>query len=133
MPNMQTLVLTDRATTPVNITFSPRGGIGGVGARLVKAGTSAVGDQIFTIDPRVTPGGRFKATLSLSRPVAQEKIENGVSSYVAVRANRASVTFDFAPDSTLQERKDLIGMVASALDASKTIVNDTLTNMETIW
>lgn len=133
MPQLQNLILTDRATTPVSHTFTPRGKEDMNGGRLVKAGTSAVGDYTFTIVPRMTPGGRRKVNIALSLPVVQNKIENGVSSYVVSRTSRAMITFDFSPDSTEQERKDLVGMIYSALDPAKVIVNDTLVKMENVW
>lgn len=134
MPALQNVILTDRAATPVAHTFIPQGhGENKDGGRLVKAGVTNLGDRTFIIDPRRTPGGRWKVDLRLSLPVVQEKIENGVSSYVNSRTSRATVTFDFAPDSTEQERKDLIGMIYSGLDASKTIVNDTLVKTEAVW
>lgn len=133
MPTLQNLVLADRATTPVNHTFTPRGKEGPDGGRLVVAGVSAIADQLFTIEPRVTPGGRRKVTLALTRPVVQTKVENGVTSYVVTRTNRVSVTFDFAPDSTDQERKDIVGMIQDSLGASKVLTNGVLINMENVF
>jgi hypothetical protein len=134
MPSLQNVILTDRATpTPVAHTFVPRGHEGTDGGRVVKAGVSAVADLLFTIEPRNTAGGRRKVDLRLVLPVVQNKVEDGVSSYVVSRANRATVTFDFAGDSTEQERKDLVGMIYSSLDASKTLVNDTLVKNESVW
>lgn len=133
MPQLQNLILTDRATTPVNTTFVPRGHEGSDGGRVVAAGVTALADRLFTVEPRRTPAGRYKVALRLIIPVVQNKIENGVSSYVVTRTNRAMVEFDIAPDSTEQERKDLVGMIESALGASKVLVNDTVVKMESVW
>jgi hypothetical protein len=134
MPSLQNVILTDRATpTPVAHTFVPRGHEGTDGGRVVEAGVTAIADNLFTVEPRRTPQGRYKVTLRLVRPVVQNKVESGVSSYVVSRANRGSVEFDFAGDSTEQERKDLVGMIYSALDSSKVLVNDTLVKMESVW
>lgn len=134
MPALANVVLTDRATpTPVAHTFVPRGHEDGDGGRVVEAGVSAIADNLFTVVPRRTPQGRYKVKLHLVRPVVQNKIENGVSSYVATRTNRVTVDFDMAADSTEQERKDLIGMIYSALDPSKVLVNDTIVKMEAVW
>lgn len=133
MPNMSNLVLVDRATTPANHTFVPRGKIGADGGRLVEAGVSAIADSPFTIEPRVTPAGRRKVKLTLSRPVVQTKVESGVTSYIPTRVNRVMMEFDFAPDATDQERKDIIGMIASALPASQTMINAVLVNLENIF
>lgn len=134
MPQLQNLVLTDRATTPVNHTFTPRGHEGADGGRVVKAGITAIADLLFTIEPRRTPQGRYKVDIRLVIPVVQNKVENGVSSYVVTRTNRVMMSFDFAPDSTEQERNDLVGMIRSALDPTgKALVNDTLVKMESVW
>lgn len=134
MPQLSNLVLTDRATpTPVDHTFVPKGHEDGDGGRVVEAGVSAIADKLFTVVPRRTPQGRYKVKLHLVLPVVQNKIEDGVSSYVATRVNRATVEFDIAPDSTDQERKDLVGMIESALDPTKDLVNDTVVNMEAVW
>lgn len=133
MPQLQNLVLTDRATTPVAHTFTPRAKEGNDGGRVVKAGVSAVADMQFTIEPRRTPQGRFKVNIGLVVPIVQNKVENGVSSYIVTRASRVNVTFDFAGDSTEQERKDLVGMIASAFDPSKVLVNDVLIKTDSVF
>lgn len=134
MPSLQNLILTDRTpTTPVAHTFVPRGHEGSDGGRVVEPGVTAVADRLFTIEPRRTPGGRVKVALRLVIPIVQNKIESGVSSYVVTRASRVMVEFDLAQDSTEQERKDLVGMIYSALDPSKVLVNDVVTKMESVW
>lgn len=133
MPNLQNLVLRDRATTPVDHTFTPRGKEGQDGGRVVKAGVTSIGDYHFTISPRTTPGGRRKVDIGLTLPVVQTKVENGVTSYVVTRVARGSMTFDFAPDSTDQEIKDLVGMLQSSLDTSKVLVNDVLIKRENVF
>lgn len=133
MPILSTLILTDRTpTTPVNHTFNPRERIGSGGLRLVRAGVSAIADSVISIEPRQTPGGRRKVTVALSIPVVQTRIENGVTTYVPSRASRGKVEFDFAPDSTEQERKDLVGMLSNALAEARVLVNDTLVKNEAI-
>lgn len=133
MPNLQNLVLQDRATTPVSHTFTPRGKEGQDGGRVVKAGVTALADMHFTIEPRLTAGGRRKVSLAMTIPVVQTKVENGVTSYVLTRASRVSATFDFAPDSTDQEIKDLVGMFQDSLGTSKVLVNDVLIKRENVF
>lgn len=133
MPALQNLVLADRATTPVNHTFTPRGRVGVDGGRLAVSGVSAIADQLFTIEPRSTPGGRRKVKMTLVRPVVQTKVENGVTSYVVTRTNRVVVEFDMAPDSTSQERSDIVGMIQDSLATSKTLVNGVLINGENVF
>lgn len=132
MPAFQSVVLTDRASTPVAHTFLPKKEVG-EGGRLTKAGSTSIGDKIFEVEPRTTTGGRFKVDLRLVLPVTVDATVNGVVTTVVQRANRAMVTFDFAPDATEQERKDLVGMIASALETGKVLVNDTVIKQESIW
>jgi len=134
MPQLQNVILTDRTpVTAVNHTFTPRDKESGGNFRLAKAGVSAIADMILAVEPRVTPGGRRKVTLRLSVPIVQTKTENGVISYVVTRASRAMIEFDSAPDSTEQERKDLVGMLMSSLDPSKVLINDILVKNEGAW
>lgn len=133
MPNLQNVVLMDRAATPVAHTFVPRGKIGTDGGRLVEPGITAIADRILTVEPRRTPGGRVKTSINLTLPVVQTKVESGVTSYVVTRTSRAKIEFDFAPDSTEQERKDLVGQMMNSLDPAKTLVNDVLTKLDAVW
>jgi len=103
------------------------------GGRVVKAGVATIGDYIFTVEPRETPGGRRKIACRLVLPVVQQKTENGVSSYVVVRVARAMVEFDLSNDSTDQEIKDLVGMLQSSLDPSKTLVNNVVIGRENVF
>jgi hypothetical protein len=132
MPALQTLVLTDRKATPVNHTFTPTSGASGV-AQLAEATGVPIGDNRVTISSSRTSGGRYKSTLKFSFPVVQTQTVNGVSSPVVVRTGYAELTFNFADTSTEAERNDIVGMVASALATTKTIVNDTVVKTEGIW
>lgn len=133
MPSFQSVALTDRTpTTPVTHTFLPKKEVG-EGGRLVKAGTTSLGDKLFDIEPRTTPQGRYKVDIKLVDPVVVSQTVNGVVTEVIQRANRAQVTFDFASDSTEQERKNLVGMIESALGTGKVLVNDTVIKLESIW
>lgn len=134
MPQLTNLVITDRATpTPVNRTFIPRGREGTDGGRLVNAGVVPLGDQLFTIEPRKTPGGRHKVKIALSLPVVQAKVEDGVTSYVVTRVARGMIEVDYAPETTEQERKDLIGLLQNSLDSSKALTNAFLINLESVF
>lgn len=133
MPSMASVVLTDRAGTPVNHTFTPQGSEGDSGGRYTKAAASSLGDYVFKINPRFTPGGRRKVDLSLSLPVLVTETINGVNSYAVSRTSRATATFDFPPDCTLQERKDIVGMFYTALAAATSQVDSVLTVGESVW
>jgi hypothetical protein len=132
MPALQNLVLTDRATTPVNHTFVPDGVDKNVGRVVETTGVKA-GDSSFTVSSRKTANGNYRATLKLAIPKVEAGTVNGITVNQVTRTAIASVEFSFSKDSTLQERKDIVGMLQSSLDASKVLVNNTIVNLESVY
>lgn len=132
MPQLQTLVLTDRTpTTAVDHTFNPRDIKAGVGSVVESTGVP-IGDKRFTISLRQV-NNRYKAQMQLAVPVVQTQTINGVSTPVIVRTAYADLTFTFDSASTEQERTDIVGMLASALGTSKTLVNDTVVKLQGVY
>jgi len=132
MPQLQNLVLTDRATTPVNHTFTPINiDSNGVGV-VAETGAVPIGESKFTLQNRRV-NGRFKVQLKLSVPVVQTQTINGVSTPVVVRTAYVDSVFTFDSTSSEQERKDLVGMYQSAFDSSKTLVNDTVVKLQGVY
>lgn len=126
------LVLTDRATTPVNHTYSPAGvDPNGVHVFTEKTATP-VGNPSFTAR-LVRSKDRYKATLRLAVPVVQTQTINGVSSPVVVRTNYIEVSSTVDGMATDQERKDLVGLMTSALAPGSTMINDLLVNVTDIY
>jgi hypothetical protein len=76
---------------------------------------------------------RYVGEVRLTLPVVVTETINGVDSPLVVRTAFAVCTFTFDEKSTSQERKNAVGMLASALGTSKTLVNDTLINLEGVW
>lgn len=132
MPQLQNLVLTDRAATPVAHTFAPRSKDGGVAVVAESTGVP-IGDPKFTLSTTKTAGGRFKTVMKLSIPVVQTQTVNGVSTPVVVRTAYVDATFSFGNNSSLQERKDAVGLFSSALAPGAVLVNDVLTKCEGVW
>lgn len=136
MPVLQNILLTDRAGTPVVHTFVPRDVSSGVGTVVESSGV-ALGEPRFTISGRRS-GAKWRSRLTLTVPVVQTQTINGITSPVVVRTGYATVDFTFDDSSSTQERKDLIGMLASACGASalaspKTLVEDTVVNQQGVW
>lgn len=133
MPQLQNLVLTDRAGTPANHTFVPRDIVGGI-ATVVESSGVPLGDKRVTLGlRRTTENGRYKATLKFAFPTVVTETINGVSSPKVVRTAYVDVDFTFDPTSTEQERKDVVGMVQSAFDADEALTNDFLTKLQGIY
>lgn len=131
MPQLQNLVLTDRKATPVAHTFTPFDIKNGVGTVVEQTGVP-VGNNRFTVSLRRT-GNRYKAQLQLVMPVTQNETINGITTPKVVRTAYADLSFTFDATSSDQERKDLVGMLQSSLDAAKVLVNDTVVNLQGVY
>lgn len=133
MPNLQSLVLTDRQATPVNHTLLPVSEKDGLATVAVADATgAAITEKRFTIQSKRS-NGRTRVTMRLKVPTVVTEVINGVSSPVVVRDALVDCTFVFADTSTMQERNDVVGMFASALATTKPLVNDTLVKGEAVW
>lgn len=132
MPQIQNLVLTDRAGTPVNHTFVPRDVRDGVGTVIESTGVP-IGNSRYSVSLRKTPTGKYKAVLQLAVPIVQTETINGVSTPKVVRSGFASAEFTFDEASTLQERKDVVGMFMSSLDSAKALVDSVVTKLEGVY
>lgn len=134
MPQLANLVLTDRASTPVNHTFAPRDIDPKTGIAVVEEYTGVpIGNSRLAMSLNRTAQGRIKVALKATFPVVQTETINGVSNPKVVRTSYAELVFSFAENTTEQERKDVVGMMHSALDPSKTMVNDLLTKLQAIY
>lgn len=136
MPALQSIVLTDRATTPVNFTLNPTAdpskqkGIGRVA--VADASGNLLSEKVLTIGSRRT-AGRLRSTLRLTLPQLVTETINGVSVPKVVRVAYVNADFSFALDSTEQERNDAVGMFASALGTTKVLVHDTVVKGQGVW
>jgi vacuolar-type H+-ATPase subunit D/Vma8 len=132
MPARANVVINDRAATPVAHTFVPDGeDANGVSLFSEKTGVPA-GDSRFTAALR-NSNGKYRPSLRLQIPVVQTQTINGVSSPVVVRTAYVELNCTFDALSTLQERKDAIGLMANALSSAQTMVNAMLTELSPIY
>ncbi len=130
MPQLQNVVLTDRATTPVAHTFAPRDIINGV-ATVSEGADVPLGENRLSISFKRTT--RLKTRIVLTLPTVQTETISGISRPKVVRDAIADVTFTFSPESTEQERKNLVGMLQSAFDANKVLINDTVVKAQGVY
>jgi hypothetical protein len=119
MPDFSTVVLTDRQGTPVAHNFQPASEKDGVFSYRETDG-SPVGDKKLTVSLRPT-GSRHKVKMVLTVPIVQDETINGISRPVVVRNAYGEINLNFDDSSSLQERSDLVGMLASALSAASTL------------
>lgn len=131
MPQLANLVLTDRAATPVNHTFTPLDIKDGVGVVVESSGVP-IGDRRFSVSLTKTSQNRYKPSFRLTVPVVQEATVNGVTKPTVVRTAYADINLSFDPSSTEQERKDVVGMLQSSLDSTKW-VNDVAIKLQGVY
>lgn len=132
MAARSTVILKDRAATPVSHTFSPDGDdANGVHIFTEKTGVP-IGNSRFTASLR-NSNGKYRPSLRLQVPIVQTQTINGVSAPVVVRTAYADLTFTFDASSTEQERKDTVGMLADALPTAQTMINDLIVNLADIY
>lgn len=132
MPQLQSITLKDRVTpTPVDHVFAPRDVSQGVGVVVSNSGVP-LGEEVLTVSMKKTPT-KYRGRLTLKVPVVQTETINGISSPKLVRTAYASVEVVFDEKSTLLERQNLVGMLASSLAADKVLVNDAFTKLEGVY
>lgn len=134
MPALQSIILTDRASTPVNHTLVPTGGPKGSVGRVAVADSSGnlLSERALTVSGRRT-AQRFRSSVKLAVPVIATATINGVAVPQVVRVGYGNAEFSFALDSTEQERNDLVGMFQSAFAVTKPLVHDTVVKGQTVW
>lgn len=134
MPALQNLVLTDRATpTPVNHTFVPDSKDAGGVATVREDNGVPFGSPRVSISKRVTANRRHKATIQFAFPKVISETINGNAVPKVARTINVDLTFTCDDQSTEQERKDAVGMTASALDPAKALINDVLVKLQGIY
>lgn len=133
MPQLQPVVLTDRSTpTPVDTTFVPQDIVGNVGTVSESSGVP-IGDNRLAISMTRTAQGRRKPKLQFTFPTLVTETINGVDTPRIVRTAYADLTFTFDESSTEQERKNVVGMVQSALQADKVLINDVVVKLQAVY
>ncbi|UJQ85087.1 MAG: putative coat protein [Etongtovirus faecivicinum] len=132
MPQLTTVVLKDRAASPADHTFTPANIANGVG-KLVETSGVPVGNSTLTVSNRQTANGRFRVEVRLAVPVVQNQDIGGIISPIVVRTSYADCTFTFDKTSTLQERKDTVGMFYSALGVDQSMIMAVLQDLEGVY
>lgn len=131
MAQAATITVNDRETSPVAHAFAPRNIQPGV-ASFVESNSVPIGERTLTIRNRKS-GTRYYQRVTLAVPTLVMETINGVSVPNVPRIAFVDATFRFDDTSTLQERKNVVGMFANALAAAQTVVDSTLTGLEGIW
>lgn len=125
MPAVTSLTLNDRESTPVGHIFAPRL-VNPTSTRFAKAGTTPLSDIILGLNWSETDKF-FNRRLMLYWPIVTNETVNGVVRPIKLRDSLIEVRAKFSRDSTLQERRNAIGVVGSAL--AHTFIDDVLTGL----
>lgn len=131
MPAFNTLTIADREDTPVDHTFVPQLQDNGT-AIFEKTDGIPLGNERLTVVVRRN-GERTKASLVLAIPQLVTETINGVSRNAVDRTNYARVDFTFDNASTLQERKNVVGLVHNALADSQADLMKVFQNLESVY
>lgn len=134
MPAFQSLVLTDRQTTPVNHTLTPvgepRDGVFTVA--LADATGASISEKQVSVSARRV-NGKQKSTQRFVFPTIVTETINGVASARVARVARISVQIEFEDTHLKSEKNDIIGMFASAYGPTKALIHDCVVNGEGYW
>lgn len=132
MAQAAVITVNDRTSpTPVAHSFEPHTGDTGV-FTFRESASSAIGDALLSIRWRKSKGKHYQRVM-LTVPILVNETVNGVSVPKVPRVALIDATFRFDELSTVQERANAVGMFASALASSQTVVNDTLVNLNGIY
>lgn len=129
MPAIATLAINDGAATPVAHQFVPVTTDGSTARWADKLAALPIGYNVITDEVR-QPGNAtaaYRRLVGFSFPVLATV--NGVST--KVRTSSAQVIFNFAQDSTDQERKDAVAFVSNFL--SNATVKPAIQNIEPFY
>lgn len=133
MPAFSSITVNDRESTPVAHTFTPDSkDQAGVATYRESDGVPA-GDNLITLSRRRLPSGLWKTRMVVTMPVMVTETINGVDRETVERIGKADVTFTYSDSSSLQERQNLVGILANALAASVSQVDDVVTALEAIY
>lgn len=132
MPNLTTITLVDREQTPVSHTYTPTTRENGV-SEFREADGVPIGDNKITVSLRKTDSGLYKARLKFLDPVVVTETINSVSTPKVARMASANIEFVFSEESTLQERKNIVGKVADALASDQSFLMAVLQELEGIY
>lgn len=121
MPQASTITINDRESTPVAHVFTPDSEKDGVWTFREITGVP-VGENMLTNSLKRSTG-KIRVRTQIKCPIVQTETVNGISAPTVIRASYGSIELTFAETSTLQERKNLVGLLANALSAAQATLN----------
>jgi len=134
MPQVTSFIIADRATTPVNHTFTPAGAANGVTTNVERGATNLESKKVTLSNREVrrASGSKFKARSTIYVPIVQTQTINGISTPVVVRVGRLSIDVEVDATATDQEKKDLLAFGYGTLSSTHPFVIGIVAN-EPFW
>lgn len=113
MPAIGNIVINDAAATPLAHTFAPVTTDGAIAKLANRTASTPKGFENLSVEMRAPQGSStaYRLLIGFNDPV--EATVDGAQ--VVVRNNSADIRVNFSPDSTLQERKDTLKLMANLL------------------
>lgn len=123
MPAQADLGLYDAQATPVLRTFKAAGVSNGIAKWLEKTASVISGylSVTFGMQLPTKAADPVRHKLVLKTPTTATETTNGVARQIVTRQSMATVDVIIAPDSTLQERKDLMKYLSNLVDPAGTV------------
>lgn len=133
MPSASSITINDREATPVGHVFSYYGeDANGVDVFVNNASDLIAGRERLTVSARQN-AGKHRVKIVLTDPVTVTETVNGVSVPKVARTAYAELLLTFDELSTLQERKNVVGMCENMLKTTQTALDAVLTNGENFY
>lgn len=133
MPSASTITANDREVAPVAHVFTYAGeDANGVDSFVNNSSDLIAGRERLTVSVRQS-AGKHRIKLVLTDPVTVTETVNGVSLPKVARTAYVDLSITFDELSTLQERKNAIGMFYNMLSSSQTALDAVLTNGERFY
>lgn len=120
MPALAPIVINDAEGTPVAHTFDPVTTDGSLAQLANRSATTPKGFETLRVEVKAPANGQAAYRLLIGSNDPVEATVNGVQT--VVRNCSADIRLNFSPDSTAQERKNLLKMMSNLL-AHATIVS----------
>lgn len=126
MPQIAALTINDGLASPVAHTFAPVSTNGTKAKWADRSPSIPAGYRTITFEMAEPSGNRTVNKATFGYMVPTVATVNSVDT--VVRYNSAQVILNMSPDSTLQDRKDLLAYVANSLDLA--LIKSAIENLE---
>lgn len=134
MPARTTITVNDRESTPVAHAFTPRGDIAGaVGATFRTVANTLIEEESLILRWGTSQNGRRTARVTIADPYVVTETINGVNVPKVLGVGFVDLNIRFDADVPLQQRKNLVGMLANLLASSQAVVEPVVTGVEGVW